>query len=136
MLPVVLLVLLMVCSAVAGYAYAQRAAREAATAAAAAGAVCDDQLRSKAAALDELRQRLADLAQRHRDAMTAAEIALDGRDAQIKTLLADQASRALAIERMADEDDDVAALRRMGVPGVLAEQLWPAPRAADSAAAH
>jgi len=135
-MPIVLLVLLMLCSAVAGYAYAQRNARDAEKAAAGDAAVCADQLRSKAEALDELRQRLADLAQRHRDAMTAAEIALDGREAQIKTLLADQAGRARAIERMGDENDDVAALRRLGVPGVLAEQLWPAARAADPAAAH
>lgn len=134
-LPILLLGLLMLCCAVAGYAYAQRTQRAAAATAATRAAVCEDQLRAKGAVVDELRTRLDDLARRHREALAAAEHVLDGREAQIRALEADKAQRAREIERASDEDDDVAALGRLGIPHVLDRQLWPDAGPA-AAAAH
>lgn len=135
-LPILLLGLLMLCCAVAGYAYAQRTQRAAAATAAARAAVCEDQLRAKGAVVDELRTRLDDLARRHREALAAAQDALDGREAQIRAFEADKAQRARAIERAKNEDDDVAALGRLGIPFVLDRQLWPAAGQDTGAAAH
>src|SRR5690606_28589550 len=73
--------------AMMGFAFAggaswshQRASERVADAKASA-AVCEDQLRSKANAMDQVRGQLADLADRHARALAAATAALDQRDA-------------------------------------------------------
>jgi len=134
--PLMLVVLLAVCCFVAGWAAASRGGRAALDKAQQDAAVCADQLRSKASAMDQVRGQLNDLRTRHETALAQATAALDGRDAQLQALRDARDRKLESIRKIANENVAVAALDRLAVPPALAHQLWPVAGAEPGAATH
>ncbi|KAB2901266.1 MAG: hypothetical protein F9K31_02455 [Dokdonella sp.] len=131
-----LVLLLAVCCFVAGWSSAGHRSRAALEQAQQQAAVCADQLRSKASAMEHVRSQLDDLRARHEAALAQATAALDAREAQMEALRAERDRRIYSIGRLVHDDPAVAALDRLPVPAALARQLWPASGQGAAAAPH
>ena len=113
-----------------GYAWAQYNAAAQITLLTSDRNVCVASIAGTGAALADLKQKYADLDERHQQMVRLGNNALAERDQQIDQLKADAAKRQTAIAEKA-HDPDCAALARLPVCPGIAEQLFPAGAEAD-----
>lgn len=131
-----ILLLAVLAAAIGGYLFRGDRNRADIAAADAARTACADTLASEQAALASIRARLADLDQRHRQALADAERELDLRDDEIQRLSNLATARVLTLRKNAHDDSDCTALVDLAVCASVAGELWDFPPRAAHADPH